>query len=125
MHLLRTLPKEVSRSTATKVESGVADPNRRSLVRERRVKKDRMLVEKSRSSLSQRAAEPDAVGEEKKKQGSCTGVLSRENHCHSKPKEGNVDVRDLRGILVWIVVGTKLSGRDARFIYHRKRGSAS
>ena len=39
-------PKEVSRSTATKVESGISDPNRRSLVRERRAKKDRMLVEK-------------------------------------------------------------------------------
>ena len=57
VHLLQTLPKEVSRSTATQVESGISDPNRRSLVSERRVKKDRMLVEKSRSSLSQRAAE--------------------------------------------------------------------
>ena len=37
MHLLRTLPKEVSRSTATKVESGISDANRRSLVSERRV----------------------------------------------------------------------------------------
>ena len=46
VHLLRTLPKEVGRSTATKVESGILDPNRRSLVRERRVKKDRMLVGK-------------------------------------------------------------------------------
>ena len=44
VHLLRTLPKEVSRSTATKVESGISDANRRSLVSERRVKKDRTLV---------------------------------------------------------------------------------
>ena len=58
MHLFRTLSKEVSRSTATKVESGISDANRRSLVCERRVKKDKTLVEKSRSSLSQlRAAE--------------------------------------------------------------------
>ena len=58
LHLLRTLSKEVSRSTATKVESGISDANRRFLVCERRVKKDKTLVEKSRSSLSQlRAAE--------------------------------------------------------------------
>ena len=35
-----------------------------------------------------------------KKQGSCTGILSRGNHCQSKPKEGKVEVQDLRGILV-------------------------
>ena len=35
VHFLRTIPKEVSRSTATKVESGISDPNRGSLVRER------------------------------------------------------------------------------------------
>ena len=32
VHLLQTLPKEVSRSTATKVESGISDANRRFLV---------------------------------------------------------------------------------------------
>ena len=48
VHLLRTLPKEVSQSTTTEVESGIniSDANRRSLVHERRVKKYRMLVEK-------------------------------------------------------------------------------
>ena len=35
-----------------------------------------------------------------KEQGSCTGILSRGNHRQSKPKEGKVKVRDLRGILV-------------------------
>ena len=44
VHLLRTLPNEVSRSTATKVESGISNANPRSLVSERRVKKDRTLV---------------------------------------------------------------------------------
>ena len=46
VNLLRTLPKEVSRSTATKVESGISDAHRRCLVSERRVKKHRTLVEK-------------------------------------------------------------------------------
>ena len=46
VHLLQTLSKEVSRSTATKVESGISDALRRSLVSERRVKKHRTLVEK-------------------------------------------------------------------------------
>ena len=82
------------------------------LCAERRVKKDRMLVEKNpdrvflKGQLNTRCS-----GWRNKKQGSCTGILSRENHCHSKPKEGNVEVRDLRGILVWIVMGTKPSGR--------------
>ena len=67
VHLLRTLPKEVSRSTATNVESGISDPNRRSLVRERRVKKDRMLVEKIQIEfVSKGSWILDAVGEETK-----------------------------------------------------------
>ena len=45
--------KKISRSTATEVESGISDANRRFLVCERRVKKDKTFVEKSRSSLSQ------------------------------------------------------------------------
>ena len=43
MHL-RTLPKEVSRSTATKVGREISDANRRSLVSERQIMKDRTLV---------------------------------------------------------------------------------
>ena len=70
MHLLRTLPKEVSRSTANKVESGISHANRRSLVRERRVKKESMLVKKKiRSSLSQRAAEHPMQWVKKQKAG--------------------------------------------------------
>ena len=72
----------------------------------RRVKKDRTLVKKIRSSLSQRAAEHRGSGGggggggRNKEQGSWTGILSKENHRQSKPKEGKVTVRDLRGILV-------------------------
>ena len=104
MHLLRTLlnSKEVSRSTATKVESGISDANRRSLVRERRVKKDRMLVEKNPDRVCFKGQLNTLCSgwRNKKKQGSCSGILSRGNHCQSKPKEGKVEVRDLRGILV-------------------------
>ena len=116
VHLLRTLPKEVIRSTATKVESGISDANRRSLVSERRVKKDRMLValvserrvkkdrtlvEKFQIVLLQlRAAEHPIQLVKNQKQGLCTGILSRGNHRQSKPKESKVEVRDLRGILV-------------------------
>ena len=66
----------------------------------RRVKKDRTLVKKFRSSLSQRAAEHRCSGGGNKEQGSWTGIHSKGNHRHSKPKEGKVKVRDLRGILV-------------------------
>ena len=39
-------------------------------------------------------------GGRNKEQGSCTGILSRGDHRQSKPEEGKVEVRDLRGILV-------------------------
>ena len=60
----------------TKVESGISDAKRRSLVRERRVKKDRMLVEKIQIEfVSKGSWTPDAVGEETKKK---TGLLHRQ-----------------------------------------------
>ena len=104
MHLLRTLPKEVSRSTATKVENGISEANRRSPVRERRVKKDRMLVEKIQIEFVSTTAEhPMQWVKKQKKKNRAPAQASferRGNHCQSKPKEGKVEVRDLRGILV-------------------------
>ena len=71
-----------------------------------------MLAEKNPDRVSLKGQlNTRCSGWRNKKQGSCTGILSRENHCRSKPKKGNAEVRDLRGILVWIVVGTKPSGR--------------
>ena len=111
MHLLRTLPKEVSRSTATKVESGISDASRRSLVRERTAKKDRMLVEKSRSSLSQRAAEHLMQWVKKQK----TWLLHRHSfERKSLSMQSQRKAKSKYGICAgfgWIVAGTKPSGR--------------
>ena len=100
MHFLQTLPKEVSQSTATKVESGISDANRRFLVCEilRRVKKDRTLVKKKlRSSLSQRAAEHPMQWVKKQR----TGLLNRHPFERTSSSiKAKVEVRDLRGILV-------------------------
>ena len=55
----------------------------------------------SRASFSERpAAQPRHWVKKSKEQASCACTCSRENHCQSKSKEGNVEVRDLRGILV-------------------------
>ena len=63
-----------------------------------------------------------------KEHGPSTGILSKTNHPQSKPKEGKGEIRDLRGILVWIVLGTKPSGRTLDlyiYIYRQWRKSES
>ena len=64
-----------------------------------RVKKDRTLVKKIQIEIRGQL-NTWCSGWRNKDQGSWTGILSRGNHRQSKPKEGKVEVRDLRGILV-------------------------
>ena len=106
--------KKSVRSTATKVESWISDANRRSLVSERRIKKDRTLValvserrvkdrtlvEKFQIVLSQlRAAEHPIQLVKKQK----TGLMHRPHDPFERKSssiKAKVEVRDLRGILV-------------------------
>ena len=76
-----------------------------------------------RASLSQRAAEHPMHWV--KKQGSCTGTCSRGKHRQSKPKEGEVEVRDLRGILVRSSQGKSQAVRRSIYIYREWRKAKS
>ena len=103
VHLLRTLPKEVSRSTATKVESGILDANRGFLVCEslETGKEGQKACQKNSDRVCLKGQlNTRCSGWRNKEQGSWTGILLRGNHRQSEPKEGKVKVRDLRGILV-------------------------
>ena len=69
VHLLQTLPKEVSQSTATKVESGISGANRRVLVCEslETGKEGQNACQKIQIEfVSKGSWTPDAVGEERK-----------------------------------------------------------
>ena len=112
-HLLRTLPKEVSRSMATKVESGISDANRRSLVCERRVKKDRTLVEKIQIKLVSKGSwTPDEVSEERKNRALAHVPFRSERKSSSiKAKGGQSRSTGFARDFGSIIAGTKPSGR--------------
>ena len=80
-------------------------------------KERQCLSKKSRSSLSQRAAEHLMQWVKKQKNRALAQAFFREEIIvNAKPKEGKVEVRDLRGI--WLDrCGHKAKRSDARFIY--------
>ena len=98
--------KSLDQSMATKVESGISDANRRFLVCESletgKEGQNACQKKKFRSSLSKRAAEHPMQWVKKQR----TGLMNRHYFerkglsINAKPKEGKVEVRDLRGILV-------------------------
>ena len=116
VHFLQTLPKEVSQSTATKVESGISDANRRFLVCEslETGKEGQNACQKNSDRVCLKGQlNTRCSGWRNKEQGSWTGILSRGNHRQSKPKSKY-------GICAgfWFDRrGHKAKRSDARFIY--------
>ena len=116
VHFLQTLPKEVSQSTATKVESGISDANRRFLVCEslETGKEGQNACQKNSDRVCLKGQlNTRCSGWRNKEQGSWTGILSRGNHRQSKPKS---KYRICAGF--WFDRrGHKAKRSDARFIY--------
>ena len=110
-HLFRTLPKELSQSTATEIESWSLDANRRSLVCEWRVKKDRTLVKKPWSSLSQRAAEHPVQWGKKQRTGLWHRHPFERRSSSIKARRRQSRSTGFARDFGWIVAGTKPSGR--------------
>ena len=112
-HLFRTLPKELSQSTATEIESWSLDANRRSLVCERRVKKDRTLVKKILIELVSKGSwTPSAVGEETKNRAFAQAPHPFERKSSSiKARRRQSRSTGFARDFGWIVAGTKPSGR--------------
>ena len=116
--LIRTLPKKVSVSTATKNRKrNFGLPVDDLLVRERRVKKDITRVEKSRSNLSQGQMNMRCSKWNNKEQGSCTGILSKTNHPAIKAKGRQGRNTGFARDFGLDRRGHKAKRSDARFIY--------
>ena len=116
-HLFRTLPKELSQSTATEIESWSLDANRRSLVCERRVKKDRTLFKKILIELVSKGSwTPSAVGEETKNRAFAQASIREEIIVNQSQEKAKSKYGTCAGF--WLDRrGHKAKRSDARFIF--------